>query len=243
MKREAYQEMFAVEDRHWWFVARRRIIAKILDSLVPGNNGAILEIGCGTGGNLSMLATYGSVVGMEMDDEARCLAEGRNICPVRKGVLPEKIPFGREFDLVCLLDVLEHIDDEEAAILAVGRKLKTGGKLLLTVPAFQFLWSAHDVELHHKRRYRQPALISSLQQAGFKVHYVTYFNTFFFPIISSVRLFGRIFGREGGTDVAMPSAHINRMLEGIFAAERFLLPAISLPFGVSLLVLAEKATP
>jgi len=241
VKREAFHEMFSAEDQHWWFVARRTIMAKILRSFSPGKVGTILEIGCGTGGNLAMLSRFGAVCGMELDDEARALAESRKICPVQKGSLPDAIPRGQNFDLICLLDVLEHITDDLGALKAVGNKLAPGGKFLLTVPAYKFMWSAHDVELGHKRRYRRRELSALCQQAGFTVRYSTYFNTFLFPVIAGTRLVGRLGGGGGGTDVAMPPEMLNRLLAKIFAVERFLLPAISLPFGVSLLVVAENA--
>lgn len=240
MKHEAYQEMFAVEDGHWWFVARRRIVQKILRSYCPDARQAILEIGCGTGGNLELLAAHGNLCAMELDEQALSLAESRKICPVRKGALPGPIPFAQTFDLICLLDVLEHITDDCGALQAARSNLSRTGKILVTVPAYQFLWSVHDVELHHKRRYKREELVQLLRQSGYNVIFATYFNTMLFPLIAGIRIFGKLVRREAGTDVTMPSPLLNRILLEIFSGESCLLPAIPLPFGVSILALAEK---
>jgi SAM-dependent methyltransferase len=232
--------MFGAVDRHWWFVARRKIIQKILNSWPHDGTRSILEIGCGTGGNLKLLSTYGAVSGVEQDDKALSLANGRKICPVKKGALPDSIPFAQTFDLICLLDVLEHITDDLAALQAARNKLLPTGKVLITVPAYNFLWSSHDVELHHKRRYNRKDLSDLLLKAGFKVRYSTYFNTFLFPLIAVIRICNSLFKRQSGTDVSMPPGVINKSLMKIFSGERFFLPGFSLPFGVSILVLAEK---
>lgn len=240
MKREAYQEMFDVEDRHWWFVARRKIIRKILDSCFDDHARSILEIGCGTGGNLALLSGYGTVHGVELDEEGLSLANSRKICQVKKGALPDSIPFKQAFDLICLLDVLEHIADDQTALQAAKSKLTPGGKILITVPAYNFLWSAHDVELHHKRRYNKKELTALLRKTGFTVQYSTYFNTFLFPLIAAARIGNKLFKRTEGTDVTMPTGMINSALTHIFAGERAFLPGFSLPFGVSILALAEN---
>lgn len=240
MQPEAYQEMFSAEDRHWWFVARRKLIQKILCTWFHGGVWSILEIGCGTGGNLDLLSAYGTVSGVELDDVALALANSRKICAVKKGALPDSIPFEQAFDLICLFDVLEHIPDDLAALHAARNKLAPGGKILITVPAYNFLWSSHDVVLHHKRRYNRKELSTLLQKAGFTIRYSTYFNTFLFPLVAVARICNKLFNRTGGTDVTMPREVINSTLIKIFSGERFLLPGFSLPFGVSILVLAEN---
>lgn len=232
--------MFDNEDHHWWFTARRKIIQKIFSSYFPGSAGSILEVGCGTGGNLEFLSTYGDIHGMELDDEALAMANSRKICQVRKGFLPDNIPFEQSFDLICMFDVLEHINDESTALRAIRRKLNQGGKILITVPAYKFLWSAHDVAHQHKRRYRKGQMLRLIQKAGFKVIYSTYFNSVLFPVIATIRIVNNIFGRESGTDVTMPSKIMNNLLMKIFAGERFFMPGLSLPFGVSILIMAEK---
>ena len=112
--------------------------------------------------------------------------------------------------------------------------------MLITVPSCKFLWSEHDVALHHKRRYGKKELMGLVQVSGFKIIYHTYFNTLLFPVIAAVRSLKKINGKECGTDVSMPSKFVNLLLTAIFSGERFLLPRISLPFGTSILMLAEK---
>lgn len=241
MDKAAYVEMYLNEDRHWWFAARRKIIDRVLSGFLrDGQKRKILEIGCGTGGNLELLSTYGNVHAVEVDDEASAMASGRGFYHVVKGSLPDNIPFEGGFDLICMLDVLEHIDDDLSALESAGKKLLAGGKILITVPAYGFLWSEHDVALHHKRRYEKKELIKLVQKSGLVIVYCTYFNTLLFPVIAAIRYFKKINVKERVTDVSMPGKIINSLLTAIFSAERFLMPRITLPFGTSILLLAEK---
>ena len=240
MDPDYYVEMHENEDRHWWFVARRRIVGKILDRFVTQCGGRVLEAGCGTGGNLELLARYGTMHALELDENARKLANERDVCEVQGGRLPDDIPFEGEFDLICALDVLEHVEDDAAAARALGEKLVAGGKLLLTVPAYRCLWSHHDVITHHQRRYVRSELIERVEGAGLEVRCATYFNTFLFPIVWLVRLVKKALGREEGSDFSIHSTLVNGLLTAVFSAERLLVPWLRLPFGVSILVLAEK---
>jgi SAM-dependent methyltransferase len=241
MEAEYYEEMHRVEDIHWWFVGRRMILAAILERFFTGAvDGQILEVGCGSGGNLEWLSGYGELVALELDDRARELAGRREICRVEKGWLPDGIPFTEKFDLICLLDVLEHIDDDLAALRAVWERLKPGGLLLATVPAYPFLWSAHDEVNHHKRRYLKRGLAAQAAEAGLVVSYISYFNTFLFPLVALARGWNNLRGRAGVSDVSLPPASINRLLKTVFAAERRWLPKSSFPCGVSLVLVAGK---
>lgn len=240
----AYYEQYArVEDEHWWFRARRRIVARVLDGLGLPPDARLLEAGCGTGGNLPLLARYGTLDAFEIDDRARELAGARGVVPVRAGALPDRVPFDGPYDAILLLDVLEHVEDDAAALAALHARLRVGGHLVLTVPAFMLLWSRHDVVNHHFRRYRRGALLARLRGAGFTVPHATYFNATLFPPIAAVRLLNRLRGVEGGSDAdALPGPALNRLLEGVFAAERFWVPQGRLPFGVSLLAVARRDT-
>jgi len=232
--------MYANEGHHWWFVARRKIIRRFLIKYFPHGAGEILEAGCGTGGNLELLEDFGSVHAMEMDEDARIMANSHNVCRVRNGKLPDNIPFTRSFNLICMFDVLEHVEDDSTALQAVKTKLYTNGKLLLTVPAYRFLWSSHDYAHQHKRRYGLGGLVHLVENSGFKIINATYFNTLLFPMVAAVRLTNNIFGFSGGSDAAMPSRVLNRLFLKIFSSERYLIPRFRLPFGVSILILAEK---
>jgi len=244
MQQQAYRQMYEMEDRHWWFVARREIIRKVLDQLFPDHDAtAVLEAGCGTGGNLQMLSAYGPLQAFEPDAEARAMANSRGICQVESGDLPAAIPFPGQYQLICMLDVLEHIDDDEAALEQIARRLAPGGKLLLTVPAYPFLWSGHDVALNHKRRYTRKVLLERICRAGLKPVYTGYFNTLLLPLIMLARLAGKLFTNNINTDLAMPPVWVNTILTRILASERLLVPLISLPAGVSILLVAEVINP
>jgi SAM-dependent methyltransferase len=241
MERQVYAQMASVEERHWWFVGRRAIIDRILRSLDLPAEAKILEVGCGTGGNLRLLARYGAVSAMESNDEARALAAARGLSEPRPGRLPDDLPFeGEQFDLVCLFDVLEHVDDDGAAMRALRDRLAPGGRIFITVPAYQWLWSDHDQVHHHKRRYTRRALRKLAQDSGFTVSYGSYFNCFLFPLAVAVRLLRKLLRLGPGDDTALPGRSVNGLLTSIFAAEGYLLPRFSLPVGLSILLVARR---
>jgi len=175
---------------------------------------------------------------MELDDGARASASALQVCRVEPGGLPAPVPFadGR-YDLVCLLDVLEHIADDGAALARVCTLLKPGGRLLVTAPAYRWLWSAHDSAHHHHRRYTAGNLRQRAAAAGLQAQRVGYFNTLLFPPIALARGLQRLRGTgdSDGSDATLPSPVVNRLLEAVFAAERWWLPHAGLPFGVSVL--------
>jgi SAM-dependent methyltransferase len=248
MRQDIYQTMAEVEDEHWWFRGRRVIITRALELLKLPPNAAILDAGSGTGGNLPMLMKFGTVHGMELDAGARELANKRGLITVEPGELPGNIPFGAtQFDCAVMFDVLEHIEQDYTSLTAIHARLKPGGKLLLTVPAFELLWSMHDQMHHHKRRYSLAPLIRLLGRAGYKVKTASYINFWLFPLIAFVRVLdrvtgGRIVGKkpDGNAELKVPSAPINGTLEKLFASEAGFLGKVRLPFGVSIIVLAEK---
>lgn len=244
MDPEAYVEMAETEDRHWWFRGRRVIIASELRRLQLPKSSHIMEVGCGTGGNLAMLREFGSVAALEADGKAVDMAirKSNGTVDIRPGRLPGNTPFPEEsFDLICLFDVLEHIDDDRLSLSRLLPYLKAGGGIMLTVPAFAWLWSRHDEFLHHRRRYSRRELLEKLKTAGFRVERSTYFNFWLFPLVAATRLLGRLFGFAGRTGSAVPSSWLNELLFRIFAAESRLLNRLDLPLGVSLLVFARLA--
>ncbi len=241
MERRVYARMGEVEDRHWWFVARRRILAAVLErSALLAKPARVLEAGCGTGGNLGMLSRFGPVSAFEPDEAARGNALRHNRFDIRAGALPDRAPFaGERFDLVAMLDVLEHLDDDEGALRALAERLAPGGLVLVSVPAYAFLWSRHDMTHHHKRRYTRASLLAVTRAAGLEPVRAGYFNTLLFPLIVARRLLGRLLGLKGDDD-ALPPLWLNRLLGAVFAFERRLVGRVRLPFGVSLLMLARK---
>nr|HIL75656.1 class I SAM-dependent methyltransferase [Rhodospirillales bacterium] len=240
MEQEIYKKMHQLEQHHWWFVARRKIIKKVLNQFLAKKTSLkILEIGCCTGGNLNMLSKFGNVYATEIDPAAREYANKKNICEVKTGKLPDKLPFTEQFDLICLFDVLEHIEDDVAAIARLKSLLNPHGNLIITVPAYQFLWSQHDDEHHHKRRYTFNKLNKVLKKNGMKIKYFSYFNSLLFPAILVARKMFFPWLTTNKANVGIPNQLINKVLETTFALESKIIPTISFPFGVSLLVLTE----
>jgi len=154
------QETVAVEDRHWWYVGRRRILEGVVDSLALPGGAEILDAGCGSGRNLEWLARFGAVTGLELSEDSLEYARRRAIGSVVAGSV-EDIPLADEsFDLVTSFDVIEHVDDLRA-LRELHRLLRPGGRLLVSVPAYPFLWSEHDARNHHRRRYTTRALLEA----------------------------------------------------------------------------------
>lgn len=242
MDRSVYDRMNELEANHWWFVARRMILASLIEGLLRRKTGAVLlEAGCGSGGNLPMLARFGRLDAFEFDAGARDHARRKSGIDVRFGALPDEIPFDpQRYDLIGLFDVLEHIEGDAEALAALADRLTDGGRLLVTVPAYQFLWSQHDVRNHHFRRYTRASLEKVVQKAGLKIVYVSYFNTFLFPLAAASRLVKNL-TRSDAPDDRMPGALVNALFTRIFAFERFLLGRIRLPFGLSLVAVVQKA--
>lgn len=242
-----YPRLAAIEDAHWWFASRRAICEKIIGRLGLPHDAKILEPGCGTGGNFTMLARHGKLYAMDADASALGFAASRASAELARGCLPNEIPFGdTRFDLVVMTDVLEHLDDEAGTLQALHARLRPGGWLVLTVPAFQWLWSGHDAALHHRRRYRAGRLRNLARAAGFTVVYLTYFNFILFPVIAGVRIWQRMRGTPtngnhdaAGLEFVMPARPTNEILRMLFSSERHLLGKARIPLGVSLMLVAR----
>ena len=240
MERVVYQQMAELDERHWWYRARREVLAELIRREArPPANAAILEIGCGTGHNLAMLSEFGHVDGLELDDEARALSEKRLGRAVMSAPLPElaDVPKGH-YDLIGAFDVIEHIDADSAAIASIASRLKPGGKFVMAVPAHQWMWSAHDVMNHHKRRYSKPALRRLIEGSPLNLVKLGYFNSLLFPLAVVERAASKLRGKEDA-DVKLPPAPLNAALEKVFAAERYLVGRLPLPPGLSLFAVAE----
>ncbi len=231
-----------LEDYHWWFQGRRRIVASLLSAIDLPENTKLLDLGCGTGGNLEMLSEFGQVTGVELNATAAKLARQRGSAPVLEGSLPNDLPVEEDnFNCVTMLDVLEHIEPDAQSLEAVHRLLAPGGRLLLTVPAFGFLWGPHDESHHHLRRYRAKVLRLLLQNAGFSITKLTYYNTWLFPPVALVRLLRKFLPSDNaGVELTLPPSWLNRMLGALFASERHVLKFTCFPFGISLLAVAQK---
>src|SRR4051812_15847534 len=187
MQQHTYAIMRTVEDTHWWFAGRRRIISFFLNDIVSKlgvKNPRILDVGCGTGANLELLNRYGDAEGVDISDDALEFCRERGLKRVHRGPA-EQLPFADcQFDIVTALDVVEHLDDDVAGLREMYRVLRPGGRALLFVPAFMFLWGVQDDISHHRRRYSGQQIKSSVRAAGFEIERFTFANiTFFLPIL------------------------------------------------------------
>lgn len=237
-----YPQMAALEKKHWWFSARRVIINHLFNKLKLMTNAEILEVGCGTGGNLLMLSQYGRVYAVESNDIAKNFAKNRDTdAEVESGSLPDNIPFdGKQFDLIVLFDVLEHVKEDADSLRILFSRLKLNGYLFITVPALPVLWSEHDENYHHHRRYLKIGLRQLVENAGYQVIITSYFNFFLFPMIFATRYL-QSFSKKKHNNDFLPPYWLNWLLEKIFASERYFINRrMSLPIGVSLLLLAQK---
>ena len=242
MDQRLYAEYAALQDRHWWFVGRRRILSAVLGAELggPGSRGRILDIGCGTGTMLDELGRFGDVHGVDTEPAAVefCLDHDHPQVALYSG---DRLPHADgSFDVVTMLDVIEHVDDDQTILGEARRVLRPGGLAMITVPAYQWMWGEQDEVAHHKRRYTRPQLRDSLDRAGFDVSRAGYFNTLLFPPIAAIRGARRL--RPGPP--AMRSdfnlnrpGRLNSVLARVFAGESRVVSRHDLPFGVSILAL------
>jgi 2-polyprenyl-3-methyl-5-hydroxy-6-metoxy-1,4-benzoquinol methylase len=240
MDRVIYDRMAEHDSTHWWYRARREVLANVIARRVAlPPEARILEIGCGTGHNLSMLARFGTVDAIEIDEHSRTIATQRLGRAVGASPLPELtgVP-PKQYDMIALLDVLEHVEQDCAALRAIAERLRDGGTIFLTVPQFPWMWSGHDVANHHHRRYTKTTLASVIAEAGLKLDLLQSFNSLLFPLAAVDRILARMTGREGSDD-ALPPAPVNHVFETIFGLERYLVGRVPMPPGVSLIALAS----
>jgi SAM-dependent methyltransferase len=241
MDRIVYDRMAAHDTTHWWYRARREILADYLvrEARLP-RQARILEIGCGTGHNLPMLARFGAVDAIEIDEAARGFASERLGKPVGTAPLPALTGVERAaYDLVAVLDVVEHVEDDVAALRGMADVLKPGGAILVTVPAHPWMWSAHDTVNHHHRRYSKATLDKAIADAGLAHNGLRYFNSLLFPVAVAARVAGKLTGKDDSDD-SPPSPPVNKALETVFALERHLVGRVPLPPGLSIITLVQN---
>lgn len=237
------QATLAVDEHHWWYRGRRRIIRAELDRLALPADARVLDAGCGSGRTLQELADYGQVSGIELSPEAAELARERGHGDVRIGRL-EELPWqDGTFDLITCLDVIEHVPDDVTALLELLRVCRPGGWLLVTVPAYQSLWSLHDEANHHYRRYSRPALRGAALAAGWRVLRISSFNSLLLVPAAAVRVTQRRLGTHNGytNDLALGPSWLNDALERPLALEaQWLGRGRTLPLGLSLLAVLQR---
>jgi len=244
MMEHTYPILFRVEQSHWWHIGRRRILAGFVEEIcqrVTDRRPRILDVGCGTGANLLMLSKYGDAEGVDVSEDALAFCRERGLDKVKLGA-GEELPYeDGTFDLVTAFDVVEHMDDDLAGLREMRRVLRPGGRVLLFVPAFMFLWGLQDDVSHHRRRYRMSELRRVLEEAGFEIERTTYANiTFFLPILLMRKLM-RFTGIKAESENNINVSALNGILGRMLGAESLILKFMNLPFGVSGLCVAKAA--
>jgi SAM-dependent methyltransferase len=238
MDRDYELQTHQAEDRHWWYRGRRTVLDGVIADLGMPAHARILDAGCGSGRFMVDLAKRGEVTGVELSDTSVALARQRGIGEVVAGSVLE-MPFAdASFDLAVSLDVVEHLEDDVAALRELRRVVAPGGALLVTVPAYQWLWSGHDEINHHHRRYTRRTLQSAAEQAGWKQTRTTYFNSLLLPAAILLRVLDRFSTKttESSLDLWIPPEPLNWLLERPLALEAALVARGGrIPSGLSLL--------
>jgi SAM-dependent methyltransferase len=243
LEQQAYREQFELEDSHWWFQGRRSVIWALLRRAGTTGDLRVLDAGCGTGRNVIEFGGLGDVKGIDFSPDAIEFCRRRGLADVQQGAI-EQLPFGDQtFDLILATDVIEHLRDDGAALAEMRRVAAPGGRLLVTVPAYRWLWSEHDESHHHFRRYTLRRLSQELRSQAWEPLVATYFNALLLPPIAGVRMLGRLRGADGGgrNDLTMTPPALNRVLGAPMRIEAGLIAhGARLPAGVSIGVVAER---
>lgn len=241
MDEDYYHQMAQLQEQHWWYEGRRRILAHIISGLDLPEKSKILEAGCGPGANLTMLKNFGDICAFEPNEFAAKFASELSGLKVTRGTLPNEIPFKSAFSLIGAFDVIEHIEEDGQSLKALYEKTEKGGYAVFTVPAHQFLWSYHDEINHHKRRYSLKDFRAVLEQSGYQVEKISYYNMWLFPLAVLARTLKKFLGQDKKADVALPPKILNSILTFAFSTERHFLRFMNLPFGLSIIAVCHKS--
>jgi SAM-dependent methyltransferase len=238
MDRDYELQTHQAEDRHWWYRGRRTVLEGVIAGLALPEHARILDAGCGSGRNMVELARHGTVTGVELSQTSVELARARSSGEVIAGSVLEMPLAEDSFDLAASLDVIEHLEDDLGALRELRRVVAPGGSLLVTVPAYQWLWSGHDEINHHHRRYTRRSLQRAAEQCGWRQARTTYFNSLLLPAAIVLRVLERFNTKttESSLDLWVPPAPLNWLLERPLALEAALIGRGGrIPAGLSLL--------
>jgi SAM-dependent methyltransferase len=238
MDRDYELQTHRAEDRHWWYRGRRTVLQRTIADLQLPTPTRVLDAGCGSGRNMVELARLGTVTGVELSRTSACLARARDAGKVLEGSVM-RMPFADDsFDLAVSLDVIEHLQDDLGALGELRRVVAPGGSLLVTVPAYPWLWSGHDEINHHHRRYTRRSLLAVAERAGWGCVRTTYFNSLLLPVAILLRVLDRLSKKptESSLDLWVPPEPLNWLLERPLNFEAALIArGRRIPAGLSLL--------
>ncbi len=247
MKDALYSQMEKIEHRHWWFLAKRRIIRAMIDRYAPpppeGRRPRLIDIGCGTGGLLDDTADRFDTLGFDSAPQAVeiCTKRGHDVKPCW---LPDTLPAEPDSADVCVMsDVLEHVDDDAGSVAAAASKLRPGGVLVCTVPAHRWLWTARDDAHEHKRRYSKPEYSRLFEIPTLRREFIGWYMAWLMPLLVAERLARKITGNQETDDLTIPAPPINTALRMVFASERFTLGRVPFPIGASLISVHRRVEP
>lgn len=241
MEKYLYDDLYNLEEKHWWHNSKRRIIRKLIKKYNFSKEPKILDVGCGTGKNIEELLKLGEVWGLDNSKEAINYCKKRGLKNLRLGNA-QKTNFNPvSFDFITLLDILEHTDDNKT-LIEMKRILKKDGLLIITVPAFSWLWSKWDEIAHHKRRYNKKSISRILKNNGFKILYATFLYSFLVIPVYLVRKIKQklFYKQEYPSDFRLNNPLFNRLLNFLSFLEFKIAEKITLPFGTTILVIAKK---
>ncbi|AKM84827.1 MAG: methyltransferase type 11 [candidate division Kazan bacterium GW2011_GWA1_50_15] len=240
MELAEYGQMEKQEQHYWWHIGRRRVLQKVLASHLPiGGQLEILDIGCGTGVNYWWLKKWGRVAGVDPSPEALAFCREQHAYDELLQIDGTELGITSEYDLAVAFDVLEHIENDKVALRSWWQALKPGGYLMITVPAHQWLWSAHDKALHHFRRYSVGELRAKFRETGFAVQFISPFFFFTFPLVVLVRFLTK--GAKPKTSYVATSSWVDKILISFSRLEaNYLAKGRGFPWGSSVVVVARK---
>jgi SAM-dependent methyltransferase len=244
LKKVEYATMAEREQNYWWHLGRLRIIQTYIQRAKKNKETLkIMNIGCGTGGTIDMLESFGEVDNVDISDEAIKFMKERGYTRITK-VDDIELPFrSKSYDLVGAFDVLEHIEDQVGALKEWKRILKDDGAVVITVPAYQWLWTDHDVSLHHKRRYTTQRLAEAAAEAGLKPEKQSYAVVFSLPLVAGFRLLNKALGRKADSETSYVSVPnwTNKAFTAMLYGEAKLHQKLKFPFGTSVVTILRKA--
>lgn len=240
MKKYLYEDLYQLEDKHWWHISKRRAVHKLIEKYNTKEKPKILDIGCGTGKNMEELQNLGSIYGLDSSSEALRFCKKRGLNNLILGSAEKTSLKNNSFDIITILDVLEHTEDNKT-LKEMHRILKKDGLIIITVPAFSWLWSKWDKVLHHKRRYTTAKLRGILTANEFSPVKITYLYSFLvFPALIIRKVKEKITKEFYPSDFKLSNPLLNLLLNNLSRLEFLFTEKFSIPFGTSILIVAKK---